>query len=47
MGEASDGELAYPMILKEKPDIFDYGYSYALYGWFRVEPSGKKGTSGY
>lgn len=21
MGEASDGELAYPMILKEKPDI--------------------------
>ena len=46
VGEASDGELAYPMILKEKP-YFDYGYSYALYGWFRVEPSGKKGTSGY
>ena len=44
VGEASDGELAYPMILKEKPDIL---ITDILYGWFRVEPSGKKGTSGY
>lgn len=32
VGEASDGELAYPLI-KRKTGYPDYGYPYASYGW--------------
>ena len=31
-GEASDGELAYPMIIK-KTGYSDYRYPYAVHGW--------------
>lgn len=31
-GEASDGELAYPMI-KRKTGYSDYRYPYAVHGW--------------
>ena len=33
VGEASDGELAYPLIQKTTPDISDHGYQDAFYGW--------------
>ena len=39
VGDASDGELALPVILKEKPDS-DHGYPYAVYGWTGVKPYG-------
>lgn len=32
-GEASDGELAYPMIYKRKTGYSDYRYPYAVHGW--------------
>ena len=39
VGDASDGELALPVILKEKPDILITD-PYAVYGWTGVKPYG-------
>ena len=48
VGEASDGELAYPLIQQTRPDIHTPDrYSYAFYGRAGVEPSGKAGNAGY
>ena len=32
-GEASDGELAYPMITEDPAGYSDYRYPYAVHGW--------------
>ena len=42
VGEAGDGEYAYPLILKTKPDILITDIKNAVYGWTGVKPSGEK-----
>ena len=39
VGDASDGELALPVILKEA-GYSDHRYPYAVYGWTGVKPYG-------
>ena len=45
VGEAGDGELAYPKIMKEKPDILITDIN-AFYGWTGIEPDCKERTAG-
>lgn len=40
VGDASDGELALPVILKGEAGYSDHGYPYAVYGWTGVKPYG-------
>ncbi|MFQ8980499.1 MAG: hypothetical protein ACLR6I_08100 [Waltera sp.] len=46
-GEAGDGELAYPMIQKLRPDIVITRYPDAVYGRPGTEPSDPQGASGH
>ena len=52
-GEASDGEMALPLVRKIKPDVliktgcFDYGHQNAVHGWSGVQPPYQQGTAGY
>ncbi len=47
VGEASDGELALPMILKRKAGHTYHRYSYAVYGWAGVKSSCQKRAAGH
>lgn len=42
VGEASDGELAFPLIKKEASGYCNYRYMHAFYGRIGVKPFDKK-----
>lgn len=46
VGEASDGELAYPLIQKTHPDILITDIRMPFYGRTGVKSSGKTGNAG-
>lgn len=47
VGDAGDGELAYPLIQKTQPDILIHRYQNAFYGRTGAEPVGEAGNAQY
>ena len=46
VGEASDGELAYPLIQKTRPDILITDIKMPFMDGLETEPAGEKGIAG-
>ena len=46
VGEAADGEMALPLLIRQQPDLFDHGYQDAIYGWSNAGTSGQKEIPG-